>query len=509
MKDRISSPGSYSRLTALLLCAVTFVCAWIFYSHTFPIGDDLVYWDWYRDIRSRHGDLTGWPIFAYSNWEGANGRLANMVTPLFLWFSPAWLKGLLDAVVLTLLLWFGLRLTALSGNKPMEAPAVSLYALLTAATFPWWDSMAITDCVLNYPLSDMLALGCLILWFRHPARHSEVYSWWAALLGLVAGAMHEASGVALCGAFIISLILDSDSRRDTVRRYLTVGTTLGTLVTLSSPAIWIRFVDGAVSEPDAPLWKIILVSDYYLIILLVVLGVMACRGSLIRYLRSRPDITLLLAAALLSACFSVAGGVIGRSGWFVQSFSLIALFRMVPRDIRINTVLSMAMTAVFTACFCTLWIGSAYWQTILGKEGIEVLEEYVKAPDGIVFATPTEEEDLPVWLLRRNKGVPDADDMFPLREYAARLHPGSAPFIVLPTPFRNYVKPGFCGTVRYSDDYLTDSRPEHTVMINPTSAVPGPEECEIAGRRMTVRAIPCGEDTLYHITPRRIDPGDK
>lgn len=511
-----------TRRLTLLLCAVTFVCAWIFYAHTFPEGDDVVYWDWYRDIQSRHGSLLGWLIFSFSNWEGANGRLANMLTPFFLYFPPSWLKGLLDSVILSLLLYFGLRLSCLSRRYPKGIVAISLYAVLTFVTFPWWDSMTLTDCVLNYPASDMLALAVLTLWFNTPVRQTRTVVWGGALLGLIAGAMHEASGVALSAGLLAGLIVDSERRGDRLSIFMTAGVTLGALFTLSSPGIWSRFISGSEATPDASVGFILLTGSFYVIILTVIILFKAIRiatrandvaGTLRRSISSRPDLTLLTVAALVSTLFTAVGGVIGRSGWFGQSFALIALFRMAPTG-GLNRSLRLILTAILTLLFIWLWEVSARYQVKLGREGKDVIAAYISSPGGIVYYDFTEEEDLPLWLLRRPGGVPDADDVFPLREYS-RLRPDGAPFVVLPTAFREIDLTNFRGTLKYRCHYLTDRLPEHYVMLNPDSPVPGPMETQIDGRRMTVMPVTVGTPlssgtsrTLYFITPRRIDPGD-
>lgn len=511
------------RRLSLLLCAATFVCAWIFYAHTFPEGDDVVYWDWYRDIRSRHGSFFGWLIFSFSNWEGANGRLANMLTPFFLYFPPSWLKGLLDSVILTLLLYFGLRLSCLSHRYPKGMVAITLYAVLTLVTFPWWDSMTLTDCVLNYPASDMLGLAVLTLWFSTPQRQTRTMAWGGALLGLIAGAMHEASGVALSAGLITGLIVDSERRADRLRIFMTVGVNLGALFTLSSPGIWSRFLSGTEGTPDAPVWYILLTGSFYVIILILLLLFRAIRitagtkdfaATMWRSLTSRPDITLLTVATLVSTLFTAVGGVIGRSGWFGQSFALIALFRMAPTG-GWNRSLRLIITTLLTIIYIWLWDASARVQVKLGREGNDVIAAYLSSPDGIVYYDYTEEEDLPIWLLRRPGGVPDADDMFPLREYN-RLRPDGAPFVVLPTAFRSIDLTNFRGTLKYKCHYLTDRLPEDYVTLNPDSPVPGPMETQIEGRRMTIMPVAVGTPlasessrTIYFITPRRIDPGDK
>ncbi len=501
-----------SRPLSWLLCAVTFICAWIFYAHTFPEGDDVVYWDWYRDIQSRHGNILGWVVFSLSNWEGANGRMANMLTPFFLYFPPAWLKGLLDSVILTLLLYFGLRLSCLSETRRKGPLAVSLYAFLTLVTLPWWDSMTLTDCVLNYPASDMLALAVLLIWFGNPDVHSKAAPWFAAAIGLVAGAMHEASGVALSAGLITGLMMERGRNLSRLRIFMTVGVTLGALFTLSSPAIWTRFFDGSQSDPDAPRWMILLCSSFYVIILLLTLIVMAIRKELKETLSKRPDLVVLITGALVSTAFTAVGGVIGRSGWFGQSFALIALFRMAPAGGCFTPrAVPNAITTLLSLLFTALWVASAIVQVRLGKEGEEILAEYVASTDGIVYHDYTEEEDLPWWLLRRPGGVPDADDMFPLREYS-RLHPSGAPFVVLPSAFKSADLTTFRGTLLHGDDYLTDRLPDSCVMLNPDSPVPGPIETVIQGRRMTVMPVTTpriAPDTLYYITPRRIDPGDR
>lgn len=306
--------GAAALRVAILYSMLLFAAAWSVWGLCTPLlGDDLVAAFRSHDLGR---SLLTVPRYAWGVWNHCNARTGDMLAPMWLYLLPRAVSALLLGVAVFAAIWGMMRL-GLAGRR---APwATVLTTVLIYVCLPWWD-MDFYVCHFNYVWGA--AFGTLALMpLLEGGLHSPRWLWCLPLV-FVAVATHEALGFPLGGGLVAYWWCNRRRIHLTVVRKWWVGAMLaGALFCVSSPASYQRV--GIEAEPDLPVWGL-LVQTVPLSVLLAARALwLAWRGRLGRLLRSRW--VIFAVASLLSACFTLVGGIEGRGGWYAQMFAIMAL----------------------------------------------------------------------------------------------------------------------------------------------------------------------------------------
>ena len=360
----------------MLLGAIAAAAAVAFYGWNL-VGDDIVFSQRWLTALSRKGPLLAYPYYAAVHWLSTNGRMANILMPWFTGLLPRVATTALLALMVAALHWATARCAGV--RNPWAR--IVIYGLVLT-TLPWPDSIE----------------GC---------------------------------GVPLCLALWVAVW-----RRERVNVAWLVCFTLGALFVVASPGIWKRFVEHR-GTAEWTMAEITVTSLYYYVLLLAAMVAMALtargRDALAQLCRS-PWLVWMLAATF-AVPFCLVSGTIGRTGWFAQLFSLIALVRMLPGSrSRVSRLLPIAA--------CGLWIFGlahlmcfAQWQYRLNGEVRDMLAKYRASSCGIVMGDYTSDCDVPWLTLGKQRGVPDSDDVWTLatvRQHWAATAAQRRQLVILP-----------------------------------------------------------------------------
>ncbi len=504
-------------LPVAMIAYVTIAClvAYLFMEYS---GDDLSYLSAFNGL---NGCATGYynavadffPRWVVRHWVYGNGRFANNLFAFnALWF-PSALNAVVVAVGIGAMMWLMIKL-ARFGSECVTGK-MFLIAILAFA-LPWWDSFMVYDVVYNYVLSSLLVLGMVGVfiykkgWILNGSGPMLVV--WCCL-SFFAGGMHEAASMPILVAAIVYLWL-TDSYTCLDRRLKLVGGcfAVGSLWCFLSPGIWMRF--GSLAEPDDPLWLLLLKSDLIPMLLYLFLFAKALTVSGRHELMSRIRTPwMIFALASFGAfLFSAVSGIVGRSGWFATLYALVALFMWGNMSgCRIKAWMGGVLSFMLAAFLTVHYFEFVKWQIRVGKEAGELVDLYSDSASGIVYLDTTADTDVPLWVLSKTRGVPDADDYYQKLCFDGYYGGGKKKLVVLPSDVKD-MKPDEIGegiTLR-NGDRITAALPSdvYTHFISR-------ENGELLlmddddGRKWVVTPFDIGNANLYHITPRIMDPGDR
>lgn len=454
----------------------------LIYLNIVPTGDDLSY---LSAVEGPDRYCTHWwqyPKWMAAHWLRSNGRLPNLVMPLTV-ALPVFLRALTIGLSLVLLYTFSIKLSGLrQGWLPILMIAVFTFS------FPWWDSFTLIDVWGNYVWT-----AALIVLFLYRMREAtdKAGVWWC-LLAFAAGMSHEAASAPIAASFILLWILKKEKPADAQLK-LFIWFCAGTLIVFFSPGIWGRF--GRHSTPDDPLFILFLKSDLIAGILWTTLLFMLFfekrQKALKRFFRSEMSVPAW--GALFSMCFSLAGGIVGRSGFFASTYALIVIFMFLRKKIPYReSIGGKIISAVIALPVIIQLSGVLCWQLKFGKEMREGYEKYFRSSDGIVTVEWTPDNAAPWWTLNIPRGLPDPDDVY-LKYTMTLLHPNH------PVPV--FIRPG---------DRLSGSLPANEKIQIYETDFSGEPEIRIFfwtenGKQKVAEEV----GDKYYITDRVLDPGDR
>lgn len=473
------------------------------------LGDDLGFFSRYAEENDCWYAL---PRFMYRQWLWNNGRFADMLSPLWLNIFPLWLTAVVTGLAISALYYFTIRLAE---SKDRLTPLYKILIIfIISFTFRWDAIWMEFMTIFGYVYSSAFALvalwlllprrrGCLQLQPLSPLR-STLLAWLSIPFCFIATAMHEALGFPLASG-LVTYFLTSKSWKelDIARKLMAVALILGGIFPLTSAPSWNRV--GTMLQPE-PVWEMLLTSAGWLLILLLTVIIIAVRNpqKLISLLRS-PWI-IFTSASIISCGFMIVSGFGGRTGWFCQLFALIALFQLLPQPKRADSlagIIGWLMAATIVFHFCAV----AVWQYKLAEESRDVISEYKKSEDGIVYYDYQDEPDLPWYLLRKTHGVPDDDDSY--YRYRMGLHYGNGhPLIILPSKARNLQWESLSDSVRFgkfiiSPDSLGNTYPDAVVEMFPRRML------QIGSTEYIQIPFTKSCRTYYLYAPADRDPGEK
>ena len=135
---------------------------------------------------------------------------------------------------------------------------------------------------------------------------------------------------------------------------------------------------------------------------------------------------------------SAVSGIIGRSGWFAQTFALIAIVKWAnDHNYKINRIVGGVASTILISAIAFHLVEVTRWQIKVGKEAEDVTSLYQRSTNGQVFYDATRDNQLPWWNLNKNRGVPDADDLYLLATFSTYYSNSGQPLVVLPTEVAN------------------------------------------------------------------------
>lgn len=456
------------------------------------LGDDMSY---SGGFIAKFGSLTRYVRYAGSHYLATNGRLTNLLAPMLLLGLPKWLLSLLTGMGIALSYYLTVKAAGLT--RRMATAKISLIGLILF-TFPWWDSAYLYVVAWSYPCATALALGAVI-WMLRGVSSSGAWLAWPLAFG--AGMTHEALSIPLvCGLaayFTLTRQWRTLSRNQTVMLLLFIA---GATCVFISPALWHRVT--ASHTPDDPMWLLALKSDFY------VLALIACTAAAAvmvpRRLREAVHTpwVIFAVAAVISLIPSVGGGIVGRSGWFAQTFALIAFYRWgVMCGWHIRPLPARILSSVLSVLILLHLAEVARWQRVSGTELTDSISTYAADPSQPVYMDYTRQDAQPIWVLNKTRGVIDPTETY-LLDMMARYDGDSIhPYRVLPTAVRAMATDTLSGPAPVGgDSYIAPSMPGGC----------GPDGIlTLHGVRYI--SVPFTKDgrSLWFITPLYLHPGDR
>lgn len=467
-------------------------------------GDDYSYkaiWH-YPDVFQAFLHYSG---FVLHHWLYVNGRLANFLAPPLLNLIPQWLFAILCGAATWLMLYISLRWGGLWRRGGFWSTLLIAAVMLA---FPWWDSMHLFDCQLNYIWSSALVLTGL--WFiMRPSPVAGMHKVGCCFVAFAGGMMHESASIPIIVGGACWLWLHRADRLPRGRKAIAIAFFAGTLLAICSPGIWDRV--GNERIPDDTALMLFLKSFAIVGIFWLTLAAMACsrRGRAIIAAAMRTPLLILAIATVPAVVIGLKSGIVGRSGWFGSLYALIVMIclwrRMCPR---IHArIIPLAASWILAAAVTAQLSGTIIRQIPRTEDHRRFIEAYYASPDGIVYVDYERDNELPWWTLGRTRGVPDPDDTYLL--YTVSLSRGwNEPLpIVLPSDALPAVK-AHRGTTRLkSGDIITDSLPAGAEPLDDSLRTYVFRATD--GSLWTAQVIPSSGFDMYHLAPLVLDPGDR
>lgn len=349
-----------------------------------------------------------WPTHIIGMWLEVNGRLGDATNILWLNVLPDWARGVAEGVFLAGLysgavLW--IRRLGYNVGACVIATALLMFVL------PWWDAFGLYVLHINYLwASTMVIFALYFLFWRLP--RSIAGKTVLCIAMFVAAAWHEAVGVPMAIAFGLAMAVKGINP---AMRWPMVWGILGGLYSVSSPGILARMAVG--HTPDDPIIPLILKTVPFAAILTV-----AIIAKLVRSPRAlRQQFTadncrtgILTALSLASAAVAVGSGFVGRSGWFAQVFSLLAMASLWAGTLTLipdsGRWVQAGVSAVLLALMSVQIILTGIYQTRFDKESKVLISRYLESEDGIVVSDLPDYRGAPDILLNRAHAFPPQYD---------------------------------------------------------------------------------------------------
>lgn len=275
-------------------------------------------------------------IYAPHHWFSVNGRGANYLAAYIGGFLPAWGLHIVAAVAVLGMSVLAVRLAG-AWNSFGRQMAGTLIAFGVMFLLPWGDELFTFDVAMNYVATSALVLAFMWLVLCH----SNVPSYATVVLGLLAGAMHEAAGVPVAFAAIIFFLFHRSQWRALQRgaRSGWIAFAIGALTTIISPGIWGRAAHNLGAERHWQLWETAFYSAPLAVLLILAVALIWLTDLFTGEKRLHKVFGRTTFIFTVAACgallFCMAGDFVGRNGWFAQLFAMIALCRISACTLRV------------------------------------------------------------------------------------------------------------------------------------------------------------------------------
>ncbi|MCM1004843.1 MAG: hypothetical protein NC402_00940 [Prevotella sp.] len=351
----VKNSGLRRIVRVAMLCSMLFFavawCVWALYTPL--MGDDAVSTSRFNDF---HGAWNAELRYAWGVWNHCNARTGDMLSPLWTNILPQPVTAVLIGIAVFLTLWGMLRLSRI-WNKPWCA-AVTLAAAYII--LPWRD-LDFYVCHFNYVWGTALFLPILSVLFDYKPQ-SRRWLWCLPIVFTVT-ATHEALGFPAGAAFIAYWLINRRHiQLSCVQKWWIAAILAGALFCITSPASYRRM--GSSGEPDLPLQLLLVQTLPTVLALSVRIGWLILKRRLRPLLRTRW--LIFTTAAIVSAGFTIIGGIEGRGGWYAQIFAIMALAYDLARSglptatRKYAALISALACNVFVLCFWCLYLMPQY-----------------------------------------------------------------------------------------------------------------------------------------------------
>ena len=363
-------------LIAIVMLAVYSLFAW----YTPVAIDDYAFMRYYLEANNGSSGFSWSGMAGYIStvWNIENGRLANyLCAPVLLWM-PHWLRALSLGLVISTSFILAARLASI--KEHLTPPMLVVVWAGMAMFLPWRDisSLMVVDYALNYFLSGLFLLLTLAAAIRleKSKMGNSLYSA-AIIAAFCAGLCHECFGLPLIAAMGIVALMKRFSMP--VQWWgLFAAVVAGTVLCLSSPAIWSRIIrwSGSLSIDFIHVCRLLVYSGFIFSFtcLIISCALLFTRGR--RWLRqifsgssSRYFGLIALFSAMIAAILRVEG-----RGFFLPDLSAIVLLAIMLRQgIKLlNTeavILGLMLLLLFYANIIR-WQRNIYLEDLTVKEAI-------------------------------------------------------------------------------------------------------------------------------------------
>ena len=435
------------------------------------ISDDTTYGGAVPLFNDKTGgyEFPAWIYFCIRQWVFTNGRMADfLITAILHWF-PQWLIALINGFLWSFLLYLTLKISGcLSRHFVLALSIIAIYCL----ALPWWHRFMLTAVVFNYICASVFGILTVYLYIkkRHGLSESKLSSAAIFIFALITGMMHEAMSFPLYAGIVFYTLTSTSSYPGILKfekkpitksqRTILWGMGIGVFFVLFSPGIWRRFFRAVDSTPTEPFITVFIENNFLFIILAILCGCLwfSKRSILKNALTGKTGIFII--AALVSVLFSSVSKAPGRSGFFVQLFSLVAIadicrhFKPRPSKIFVLFWGAIVFISVFT-CYATF----LKWQIKRGKEYMHIISSYKKSTDGTVYADYTYDYEVPALARGMTLGVPDADDIYDVAMLQQYIGKNKKRYVVVPAVLSNWDGQLHSKPMPAGKGYVTDTDP--------------------------------------------------
>lgn len=472
-----------------------------FYTYT---GDDLMYrlsWE------EHYKNIIGYPLFAFRHWFHINGRIADKINPFTLSMMPRWMYAVVNGIIIALM-YFAIVKNAKCRSVVGSIVCVSIVGLFLT----WWDGMMIYVCHLNYLWSTAFGLLAIYMILSATEIESRLKLWLCGLFAIIAGGMHEASGMPLACGLVAWLYLSNGYRNLTQdQKSMLKCFFVGALFSVSSPGSYERLIFG---KGDGLSATIVIPCSVYLTLLMIAwiaIGLMirSMRENMLRL--ARTPWVIFVVASIVSLAFCAVSGIIGRTGWFSQLFAVIAVFYYYNAvGLRVRRSYAAVVASVVLMVLAVHYAELLRQQYVMGSELKMAIAEYQKSTDGVVYLDYTRDSQQRPWALRKARGIPDpsATEMYYINSITKYYGEGR-PFMVLPKTLERVDAREISGIMNLGNEYYVTDR----VLASGWDTLRA-DASDVAlyfprwGRRDGYAVVPFYKDSrrLYLLSPREIDP---
>lgn len=379
-------------LISYVILGVTFILIFTWRMYVEPYFDDFSYLtmpdpqdpDYFWDFKGQHIESIGEALKAgVYHWMSVNGRLANILTFVFLQM-PKWMSSLLLAGIFAGNIW--LTSYWVNHDKRLNCSWIIPFAVyIYIIFFPNQEYMRSTCFYLNYGGSGLLALLYVILFSSNNSSDKPFRKLILVLISIGAGWMHEQFGIALCGASLLTTILKKDYNRKRV--LMLISLVIGTALSALAPSTILRLFNSIEKEELSN--HFLTVGSIWFLLPFIIYAAIILSIGIKRSVRSAKDQlrndSFLLIASLIGLIILFVIGKSLRTIWLSNTMITLALIRAIYDNYKYMKRplkgLAIGIAAITTGILCSV----VYFQTKIDVFEKEVLTQIEKNKEPVVF----------------------------------------------------------------------------------------------------------------------------
>lgn len=465
------------------------------------LDDDLVY---SADFTRKFGDM---PVFGAlrkmrGHWLDINGRFADMSNVVYLNLMPHWLLAVACGVMTALYLWmidlwsFGRR----AGVVTLRVAVIAVVML----TFAWWDSFMLFVMQFNYIWTTACVLAFLYILLRTDWADRRYAKWPLAFLALISGWTHEVCGPAVSFGLLVYLLLNRSvwRRWSGASRLMVIAFFVGAFLTVASPGLYSRIDYLSDKATDDSYLVLFFKNNYYVILFALVTAVVSIVNPKKIKMLAATDWIVFAMAAISSAIVNPVGGIVGRPGWFAQTFAVIAMVRMLMscRLPRMPKTVASTLTALMLAAVAFNLGAFLCWQTKMERQTNDILNRFKNNPREFIYMDYIRHSDVPWYVLCKTKGVPDENDRGVLGAEMRFHGDNTCQPVILPEKLRGFDFAAVELPYRDADFMLLENAEGYTGLSI---------EKEIDGRIYVLLPFESKGRKMFYARPLSLAPGER